>query len=463
MKKIFLLLLLPLSLAAQKDHAALLKQFLGGQHDYFGFNGNVLFAKGGKVLYRQHLGYADYNTKRMLNDSSVFELASLSKQFTAMGIMILKEKEQLSYDDNLKKFFPGLPYDNITIWHLLTHTSGLPEYETQFEKNWDHKKIAHNKDVIDMLKQANDTLFFKPGSKWRYSNTGYAILAAIIEKTSGMDYNKFMAKYIFQPLGMTNTFIYNTRRTDGKIPANYALGFIYSDSLKRFILPDSLPRFDFVYYLDGIVGDGCVNSTVDDLLKWDRALYANKLVSKESLNEMLSPLVQESPRDSTVFYGFGLMIQTTSSRGKVISHTGGWPGYGTLIDRWPDIDETLIMLSNNNIFTPQIRAGVESILSDEELLMPYLHKEVTIDPALLDRYAGKYSAFLTLEFIKKDNKLWRHRNGTADIELKPESETKFFYADGTDRQIAFEVDNSGKVTKAWFINTGQKGELKKIQ
>ncbi len=95
--------------------------------------------------------------------------------------------------------------------------------------------------------------------------------------------------------------------------------------------------------------------------------------------------------------------------------------------------------------------------------MPYEHKEIKIDPALIDRYTGKYSAFLTLVFIKKDDKLYRHRDGTADIELKPESETKFFYADGTDRQIEFELNNSGKVTKAWFINTGQKGELKKIE
>jgi hypothetical protein len=108
-------------------------------------------------------------------------------------------------------------------------------------------------------------------------------------------------------------------------------------------------------------------------------------------------------------------------------------------------------------------AGIESILAGESLLMPYEHKEVKIDPAILDRYVGKYSAFMTLVFIKKDGKLYRHRDGTPDIKLKPESDTKFFYADGTDRQIEFEVDQSGKVIKAWFINSGQKGELKKLE
>ena len=463
MKRIILLFLLPLSIAAQKDYSSLLKQFMTGQHDYFRFNGNVLIAKGGHPVYEQSLGWADFNTKTPLNDSSVFELASLSKQFTAMGIVILKEKNKLSYDDNLKKYFPDFPYDNITIRNLLTHTSGLPSYEDQFETKWDHHKIAYNKDVVSILQQAKDTLYFKPGTKWKYSNTGYALLAFIIEKVSGISYNDFMARNIFQPLNMTHTFVYNDRRSTGRIPPNYALGYVYSDSLKRYILPDSLPKFDFVYYLDGIVGDGCVNSTTPDLLKWDRSLYNNKLVSKAGLDEMLSPLVQISARDSFGFYGFGVMVETKTPKGKVISHTGGWPGYGTLLVRRVDADETIIVLSNNETMTGNIRAGLESILDDEILIMPYQHKEIKIDPALLDRYVGKYSAFLTLVLIKKDGKLYRHRDGTADIELKPESETKFFYGDGTDRQIEFEVNSEGKVTKAWFINTGQKGELKKTE
>ena len=463
MKKIILILFIPAFAFSQKEYPALLQQFMSGQHEYFRFNGNLLVAKGGNIIYKQDLGYADFNSKTPLNDSTDFELASLSKQFTAMGIMILKEKNQLGYDDKVKKFFPDFPYDNITIRQLLTHTSGLPSYEDQFEKHWDHHKIAFNKDVLEMLRIQKDTLFFTPGTKWKYSNTGYAVLASIIEKASGESYAHFMANSIFKPLEMNHTFVYNTRRSNGKIPANYALGFVYSDSLRRFVLPDSLPKLDIVYYLDGIVGDGCVNSTILDLLKWDRALYTNKLVSRATLNEMLSPLVQMSPRDSTGFYGFGVMVQPKSPKGKIISHTGGWPGYSTLLVRKVDIDETIIALSNNGTMTGQIRAGLESILNDEPILMPYDHKEVNIDPSLLDRYTGKYTAFLTLEFIKKDNKLYRHRDGTPDIELKPESETKFFYGDGTDRQIEFAVDPTGKVTKVWFINTGQKGEMKKIQ
>jgi len=463
MRKLIILFLFPIVVSAQNSYQQKLQQFMTGQHDYFRFNGNAMVIKNGKIIYQQSLGYADYDSKRPLNDSSVFELASVSKQFTAMGIMICKERGLLAYSDDIKKFFPDLPYDNITVRNLLTHTSGIPSYEDQFEKNWDHKKIAYNKDIVGILEKLHDTLFFKPGTGWKYSNTGYALLALIIEKVSEMSYNEFMAKNIFQPLGMTHTFVYNTRRSTGKIPANYALGFVYSDSLKKYILPDSSPKYDYVYYLDGIVGDGCVNTTAGDLFKWDQALYGNNLVNKVSLDEMLSPLVQTSPADPNNFYGFGVAVQPKSDKGKIVSHTGGWPGYATNITRMVDSSETIILLSNNGTSSGVLVAGIESILAGEPLLMPYEHKEVKINPAIIDRYVGKYSAFMTLVFIKKDGKLYRHRDGTPDIELKPESDTKFFYADGTDRQIEFEVDQSGKVTKAWFINSGQKGELKKLE
>jgi len=192
-------------------------------------------------------------------------------------------------------------------------------------------------------------------------------------------------------------------------------------------------------------------------------LYSNKLVSKTTLAEMLSPLVRTSPTDSTSFYGFGVGVQPKSEKGKVISHTGGWPGYRTMILRWPEIERTVIILSNGESNLPFFRAAVESILNDEDIVMPYEHKEVKIDTTILVNYVGKFFGGVTMQFITKDGKLYRHRNNTPDIELKPESATKFFYGDGTDRQIEFETDSSGKVTKVWFLNMGQKGELKKVE
>lgn len=450
-------------IAQPNDPSSVLKQYFEGQCKYFKFNGNVLVARGDKVIYSGAHGLADYKNNKKLNENTVFELASVSKQFTAMAIMILKEKGKLNLTDDIKKYFPSLPYTGITIKELLTHTSGIPSYEDQFEKHWDRSRIAYNQDIIEMLVDRNDTLLFPDGTRWMYSNTGYALLASIIEKVSGMKFGDYLDATIFKPLHMNNTFVYNTRRSLKKIPDNYALGHVYSDSLKAYVLPDELKAYDMVYYLDGIVGDGCVNSTTGDLYKWAKAFSASDLLSKDGFSEMQSPIAQTNPKDSNNFYGYGLGIQKKSDKGKVVSHSGGWPGYHTLLIRKPDAGETIILLSNNESNLPFFRAAIESILNDEKLEMPYEHKEITIDTKLLDDYAGKYFAALTMEFVKKENKLYRRRQGTVDIELKPESATKFFYADGTDRQIEFVRDATGKVTKGWFINMGQKGEMKRVE
>ncbi len=465
MKKIFFLLFFPLAVSAQMQMstAQLLDSFMSGQSKYFKFNGTVLVADKGNILAQKPYGYADYYSKRMLNNNSVFELASVSKEFTAMGILILKEKDRLSLDDTLRKFFPELPYYNITIYQLLTHTSGLPDYMDAMTGKWDSTKIAFNKDMIAFLAKEKPAILFKPGEKWEYSNTGYAILGSVIEKVSGMSYNDFLEKNIFKPLGMMHTFVYNTRRTTKKIPDDYALGFVYSDSLKKYMLPDELPDLSMVYWLDGIVGDGCVNSTTGDLFKWDRALYTEKLVSKNSLDAMIGPQVLMSPRDSSSYYGFGFEVQPKTDHGKIVSHTGGWPGYATRINRYVDEDKTIIILSNNETNSANIAVSLESILFNEPVLLPYNHREIKIDTSLLKNYAGKYKAFLTLQVIEKNGKLYRHRNGTEDIELKPESLTKFFYGDGSDRQLEFQLDSNGKVLKVWFINTGQKGEMQKVE
>lgn len=465
MKKIFLLLFFPAALSAQMQMstAQMLDSFMSGQSKYFKFNGNFLVADKGNILAQKPCGFADYYSKRMLDNNSVFELASVSKEFTAMGILILKEKNLLRLDDTLRKFFPELPYHNISVYQMLTHTSGLPDYMDAMVGKWDTSKIAFNKDMIAFLAKEKPAVHFRPGEKWEYSNTAYAILASIIEKVSGTSYNNFLAENIFKPLGMLHTYVYNTRRSTKKIPDDYALGFVYSDSLKKYLLPDELPDLSVVYWLDGIVGDGCVNSTTEDLLKWDRALYTEKLVSKKSLDAMMSPQVLMSPRDSSSYYGFGFEVQPKTEHGKIVSHTGGWPGYATRINRYVDSDKTIIILSNNETASANIAVSLESILFHEPVVLPYEHKEIKIDESLLKNYVGKYKAFLTLQVIEKDGKLYRHRNSTEDIELKPESLTKFFYSDGSDRQLEFELDSTGKPIKTWFINTGQKGEMTKVE
>jgi len=199
---------------------------------------------------------------------------------------------------------------------------------------------------------------------------------------------------------------------------------------------------------------GVLYSTVDDLYKWDRALYGTKILSKGSLQKMFTPGKSN--------YGYGFVIDSLEKHPR-IWHNGGIPGFSTNFSRFTNDDICTVVFSNNESNTDFVAIALANILFDMPVEILYVHKEVKIDPAILDRYVGKYSAGLTIEVIKKDGKLYRHRDGTPDIELKPESETKFFYADETDRQLEFEVDASGKVTKIWFSNSGQKGEMKKVE
>ena len=265
-------------------------RYLQGQADYYKFNGNVLISEKDRIIYQKSFGYSDFNRQIPLNDTSVFELASVSKQFTAMGILMLQKQGLIDLNDSLRKFFPELPYYNIKIHHLLTHTSGLPNYGVLLFNKWDRKKIAFNNDVISMLAEEKPASYFKPGEKWEYCNTGYVLLASIVEKVSGLTFKDFMDQNIFVPLQMRHTRVYNTRRSGEKLD-NYAYGYVWSDSLKRFVLPDSLSDYDYVYFLDGIQGDGIINSTTGDLLKWNKFIYENNLGFDSIIQKMLYPYV----------------------------------------------------------------------------------------------------------------------------------------------------------------------------
>lgn len=456
-------LLLFLSCESKKhdnDRIALIDQYLKGQQQHFQFNGNVLLAENGEVIYQKSFGMANYYEQRPLNDSSVFELASVSKQFTATGILLLMEQGKLKLTDTLQKFFPDLPYKHITLKHMLTHTSGLPAYEDLVDEKWDHNKIAFNGDVIKMLAKEKPPVLFQPGEKWEYSNTAFMLLASIIEKVSGQSFKEFMASQVYQPLGMRHTRIYNTRRS-GEVIDNYAYGFVWSDSLSTFVLPDSMEQLRFVYYMDGIQGDGITNSTASDLLKWDRAVKNHTLLTKTTTDEMLSP---QALSDTTIneYYGYGVFVGENEN-GKYISHSGGWPGYSTNLSRYVDKDRTIILLSNNNSNAPAIEQALARILSGMPVQMPYQHHEVQVDSISLSAFAGKYrsgGSIINLEF-KRDTLYRRFSSGYKQI-LLPESTTKVFVKGSTDRQIEIEREPDGKASY-FLIDHGIKKELSRIQ
>ncbi len=443
------------------DIAKKMQEFLSGQATHFRFNGNVLVAQQGKVITKGSYGFADYETKRLLNDSSVFELASVSKQFTATGILLLKDKGKLKLADSLRQYFPELPYHNITLWHLLTHTSGLPDYESLMIEKWDHNKIAFNKDMIAFLAKERPPVVFAPASKWEYSNTAYVLLASIIEKISGQSFKQYMSKQIFKPLNMTHTRIYNTRRSLKETIPNYAYGYVYNDSSKKFILPDNDPNNNFVIYLDGLQGDGIVNATTVDLLRWDRAVKNHTLLKKETADEMLS-YQSLSDTASKRYYGYGVFLEKNEF-GNIISHSGGWPGYATYLARYTENDETYIVLSNNSSLSSSICRSLQNIMAGKPVVMPYQHKAITLDPIALNQFTGRYKTQnreFTIEKIADQLFIVRGRNFKRG--LIPESASKFFFDDGTDIQLEFGMDAYNNIREVWQIAYGIKTSIEKL-
>ncbi len=337
--KSILLILLPaffFSSSAQQYKFDSLLSFPGN------FSGVVLVAENGKPVYHKAIGCREFEKQIPLQTSDIFELASVSKQFTAMLIMMLKEKGKLSYDDQVEKYL-DIPYKGITIRNLLTHTSGLPDYQDIMDKYWDKNKVAGNDDCIAYLNNYAPPKHFEPGEKYEYSNTGYLLLASITEKASGSDFIKLCRKWIFRKLKMKSTGIRTLEQKKATI--NFAIGHIYVKERDRYVRADSFPSSDYTIWLGNRKGPGRISSTAEDLLKWDNTLYTEKLVRQSTLQEAFSPMKLNN--DSLSNYGFGWMLRTDSVLGKIVYHTGDNPGYKTQIIRYLDKKKTIIVLNNN--------------------------------------------------------------------------------------------------------------------
>ena len=414
------------------------------------FFGNVLIAEKGNIIYQKSFGKANHSTNADLNAESVFELASLSKQFTAMGIMILKKQGKINYEDSLRKFIPELPYYNITIRQLLNHTSGLPDYMELFTDHWDITKIATNKDMISLLAKQKPAIRFKPGEKWEYSNTGYALLASIIEKASGQSFGDYLQKNIFQPLDMKRTLVYRRRYEKKTIP-NYAYGYVYNGNKKQYALPDSVTETaSTVFCLDGIVGDGTVNSTVIDLLKWDRALYTEKLISKEMMDEAFQPGTLNNGKKT--IYGFGWAMAEVKGSGKIVNHSGGWPGYNTFIERNIEKDKTIIILRNHDA-PGEVLKKTRQILYD---LKEEVKKEMTVSADVLKQYVGEYELApdFTITVTVENDKMFGQATGQSKFELFAEKKDLFFLK-VVEAKLEFIRDEKGVVTSLILYQGGQ--------
>ena len=306
------------------------------------FSGVVLIAENEKVVYHKAFGYREFEPKITLQASDIFELASVSKQFTSMIIMMLKEKGKLNYDDSVGKYL-DIPYKGITIRNLLTHTSGLPDYQDIMDQYWDKTKVAGNPDCIGYLNKYAPPKRFEPGEKYEYSNTGYLLLASIAEKASGKDFIELCRKWIFKKLKMKSTDIRTLE--EKKATKNFAIGHIYVEERNKWIRADSFPSSNYTIWLGNRKGPGRISSTAADLLKWDIALYTEKLIKQPTLQEAFIPMKLNDGSFSN--YGFGWSLRTDPVMGKVVSHNGDNPGYKTQIIRYIDKKKTMIVLNNN--------------------------------------------------------------------------------------------------------------------
>jgi N-acyl-D-aspartate/D-glutamate deacylase/CubicO group peptidase (beta-lactamase class C family) len=296
------------------------------------FNGTVLYAEKGKLLLKKAYGVIDFRTGQPLNSASSFNLASVSKQFVAIGILILSEKNKLALDDDVKKYIPELPYPGITIRNLLTHTSGIPEYFDLFVNYHGAFDTLNNEKLIALFAEHKPAPDFVTGTKWNYCNTNYVLLAAIIERISKQPLSEFINKQIVQPLGLQDTYVYNVLMP--VIPANHVYGFSETNGKRKL---------NDLTDVDGVTGDGNIYSSVEDLYKWDQSLYTEKLVKKATLARASTPVKLKT--GGSYPYGFGWFIDDVNVS---FWHTGSWAGFRNLICRDTKNQRTLIVLSSGD-------------------------------------------------------------------------------------------------------------------
>jgi CubicO group peptidase (beta-lactamase class C family) len=294
---------------------------------------SLLVTQDGKAIVRRGYGYANLEKHIKAGPETNYRLASVTKQFTAACILLLKQDGKLRLEDRVRKWLPDLPAsdDKITLYNLLTHSSGLIDYEDLIPAN--RTTQLDDADVLRMI-ASQQRLYFEPGSAHRYSNGGYVLLGLVVQRASGMDLADFMKKRIFEPLGMDHTLMYE--HTRGPQVAHRAYG--YSDMNGKWTRTDQ----DIT---SATRGDGGIYSSVDDLAKWDAALYTNKLLNADSRRMAFSP---HAPTDDPdVDYGFGWRIS-----GNTVWHSGESEGFRNVIIRWPKQRLAVIILSNRNEFQP---------------------------------------------------------------------------------------------------------------
>lgn len=393
----------------------------------------IAVIQNGNVVYQRGYGLANIDAKLPISTTTTFDLASVSKQFTAMAIMMLAERGAIGYDDPLTKFFPAFPpyASKITVRHLLNHTSGLPDYMSVFrQRPAGISPEPTGREAITMLSQIAEPRF-TPGDKWEYSNSGYVVLAQIVEKAAGMSFPEFMKRNVFGPLDMRATLVSDQI----KAPAvNRAIS--YAQSGNGYTNADYSP-------LNRIYGDGNVNTSVEDMFKWDQALYTDRLVKQRTLEDAFTPAKLND--GSATDYGFGWTIANTNGL-RVVSHGGAWVGFRTNIMRIPSERFSVVVLSNAADFNPGGAAKriANVYLGDKVAVKPM----VPVDEQTLASYAGKYELRpgLILDISLARGALYMMPTGQANLRLAAESSATFYVLSREEIGVTFNRDEAGKIS-----------------
>ncbi len=297
-----------------------------------GFNGSVLVGYKGKILYERYYGYANREAREPLQATNGCQLASISKTFTGAAVLYLYEHKHLDIDQPVQHYLKTFPYPAITLRMLLCHRSGLRDYTHWLQDYIPDERIpSTNKEMLAMMAKYKPGLEFKPGTRFTYSNTNYAVLALVIEEVTGMNFRDFMHQYIFTPLGMTHTYICDAAKG---LPGDATISYRYNWTRE--------PNM----FGDGIYGDKNVYSTVEDMYRWDQSFYKNILLSNETIEMAYGPCSFE--RKGIKNYGLGWRMLCFPNGNKIIYHNGWWHGNNTSFYRFIGENLTIVVLGNKH-------------------------------------------------------------------------------------------------------------------
>lgn len=421
------------------------------------FNGNILIAQNGKISYQKSFGYADLDAQTPLNNETSFRLASLSKQFTALGIALLENDGKLNFDDPVVKFIPELDrYPNVTIRHLIHHYGGLPDYMSLVGRKGDKKLVYDNEMVIALTAQKQPKANFDPGQSSSYSNMGYLLLASIIERVSETTYGDFLQKRVFTPLGMKRTEVNFPKVREDE---NVATGFEPHPKSGKMINADSDDDPMGYHILAKVVGDGAVYSTTEDLLRYHLGMQTDILLPELKREVLVTAGALESAPDKG--YAFGQEVRPTKALGQRISHSGSWAGALTWLERYPENGSLITILSNTNSDFSTFRLLARQFLTASPLSVPQKFTATKVTAAALEGYAGDFllsdeafSTELIFTITTKGNKLKMQPQGQPNYAMTPYADNGFFLK-GTNISIVFNRDASGEVNSLTFTQDGK--------